>query len=172
MPQRGGREGGALQYGVRTTYLCQGDPVGEHPIFLKFLIHHDKVLQCICTKSDTMTFLCWKGAKAKKLIFSVVIHNTAWTHEIPALYQGRLHTVKRRLRLKTFFISTVIVVSKSFGLTSMFVHVRQLLLFPIGQRASLVPKLCWRVPFCYNKWLFIFYIYFPMFAQKPMSPLQ
>ena len=51
MPQLGGREGGALQYGGRTTYLCQGDPVGEHPIFLKFLIRHasyfDKVLQYI-----------------------------------------------------------------------------------------------------------------------------
>ena len=51
MPQSGGREGGALQYGGRTTYLCQGDPVGEHPIFLKFLIRHasyfDKVLQYI-----------------------------------------------------------------------------------------------------------------------------
>ena len=51
MPQRGGREGEALQYGGRTTYLCQGDPVGEHPIFLKFLIRHasyfDKVLQYI-----------------------------------------------------------------------------------------------------------------------------
>ena len=64
MPQRGGREGVALQYGGQTTYLCQGDPVGEHPIFLKFLIRHDKVLQYICTKSYTMTVLWWKGVKA------------------------------------------------------------------------------------------------------------
>ena len=62
----------------------------------------------------------------------------------PRLYTKVVFTqqIKARLRLKTFFISTVIVVSKSFGLTSMFVHVRPLLLFPIGQRASLVPKMC------------------------------
>ena len=48
--------------------------------------------------------------------------------------------IKRRLRLITFFISPVIVVSKSFGCTSIFVHVRPLLPFPIGQRASLAPK--------------------------------
>ena len=44
----------------------------------------------------------------------------------PQLYTKVVFTqqIKRRLRLKTFFISTVIVVSKSFGLTSMFVHVR------------------------------------------------
>ena len=62
----------------------------------------------------------------------------------PRLYTKVVFTqqIKARLRLKTFSISTVIVVSKSFGLTSMFVHVRPLLLFPIGQRASLVPKMC------------------------------
>ena len=54
MPQLGGREGEALQYGGRTTYLSTlGDPVGEHPIFLKFSfsIRHasyfDKALQCV-----------------------------------------------------------------------------------------------------------------------------
>ena len=51
MPQLGGREGEALQYGGRTTYLSTlGDPVGEHPIFLKFFIrpasYFDKALQC------------------------------------------------------------------------------------------------------------------------------
>ena len=52
MPQLGGKEGEALQYGGRTTYLSTlGDPVGEHPVFLKFLIRHasyfHKVLQCV-----------------------------------------------------------------------------------------------------------------------------
>ena len=60
----------------------------------------------------------------------------------PQLYTKVVFTqqIKRRLRLKTFFISPVIVVSKSFGFTSIFVPVRPLLPFPIGQRASLVPK--------------------------------
>ena len=60
----------------------------------------------------------------------------------PKLYTKVVFTkeIKRRLRLKTFFISTVMVVSKSFGFTSMFVHKRQLLLFSIGQRARLVAK--------------------------------
>ena len=61
----------------------------------------------------------------------------------PQLYTKVVFTqqIKRRLRLKTFFISPVIVVSKSFGFTSMFVHVRPLLLFPIGQRASPGPQI-------------------------------
>ena len=60
----------------------------------------------------------------------------------PKLYTKVVFTkeIKRRLRLKTFFISTVMVVSKSFGFTSIFVPVRPLLPFPIGQRASLFPK--------------------------------
>ena len=60
----------------------------------------------------------------------------------PQLYTKVVFTqqIKRRLRLKTFFISPVIVVSKSFGFTSIFVHVRPLLPFPIGQRASVAPK--------------------------------
>ena len=60
----------------------------------------------------------------------------------PRLYTKVVFTqqIKARLRLKTFFISTVIVVSKSFGFTLIFVAVRSLLPFPIGQRASLVPK--------------------------------
>ena len=79
----------------------------------------------------------------------------------PQLYTKVVFTqqIKRRLRLKTFFISPVFVVSKSFGVTSMFVQVRPLLSFPIGQRASLVPKLCWWKSCCYNKWPVIFYIY-------------
>ena len=60
----------------------------------------------------------------------------------PHLYTKVVFTqqIKRRLRLITFFISPVIVVSKSFGFTSIFVHVRPLLPFPIGQRASLASK--------------------------------
>ena len=82
----------------------------------------------------------------------------------PQLYTKVVFTqqIKRRLRLKTFFILTVIVISKLFGFTSMFVHKRQLLLFSIGQRASLVPKLCWRKSCWYNKWLVIFFIFIVM----------
>ena len=69
MPQRGGREGVALQYGGQTTYLCQGDPVGEHPIFLKFLIrqasYFDKVLQY--TQTYTMALSWWKEVKALRI---------------------------------------------------------------------------------------------------------
>ena len=90
-----------------------------------------------------------------------------WSITQPAPMSPRLYTkvvftkeIKRRLRLKTFFISTVMVVSKSFGFTSMFVHKRQLLLFSIGQRASLVPKVVsWWKPCCHNKWPAIFYIF-------------
>jgi hypothetical protein len=60
----------------------------------------------------------------------------------PKLYTKVVFTqqIKRMLQLKTFFISTVIIVSKSFGVISQFVHKRQLLLFLIGQRARLVAK--------------------------------
>ena len=79
----------------------------------------------------------------------------------PHLYTKVVFTlqINRRLRLKTFFISTVIVVSKSFGFTSIFVQVKSFLSFPIGQRASLVLKLCWWKCCYYNKWPVIFYLY-------------
>ena len=61
-------EGGALQYGGRTTYLCQGDPVGEHPrSFWSFWSVMHLILtksSSIYTKSYSMTFSCWKGGKA------------------------------------------------------------------------------------------------------------
>ena len=56
-----------------------------------------------------------------------------WSITQPAPMTPKLYTkvvftqqIKRRLRLKTFFGSPVIVVSKSFGFTSMFVRVRPL----------------------------------------------
>ena len=60
----------------------------------------------------------------------------------PELYTKVVFTqqIKRRLQLKTFFISTVIIVIKSFGVMSMFVYKRQLLLFSIGQKTRLVAK--------------------------------
>ena len=80
----------------------------------------------------------------------------------PQLYTKVVFTqqIKRRLQLKTFFISTVIIVSKSFGVISMFVYKRQLLLFSIGQRARLVAKVVsWWKPCCHNKRPVIFYIF-------------
>ena len=61
----------------------------------------------------------------------------------PKLYTKVVFTqqIKRRLQLKTFFISTVIVVSKSFGFTSIFVQVKSFLSFPIGQRAIVLMKM-------------------------------
>ena len=62
MPQLGGREGGALQYGGRTTYLCQGDILS----FWSFW----SVMHLILTKSSSTykklykTFSWWKGGKA------------------------------------------------------------------------------------------------------------
>ena len=90
-----------------------------------------------------------------------------WSITQPAPMTPKLYTkvvftqqIKRRLQLKTFFISTVIIVSKSFGVISMFVYKRQLLLFSIGQRARLVAKVVsrWK-PCCHNKWPAIFYIF-------------
>ena len=90
-----------------------------------------------------------------------------WSKTQPAPMTPELYTkvvftqqIKRRLQLKTFFISTVIIVSKSFGVISMFVYKRQLLLFSIGQRARLVAKVVsrWK-PCCHNKWPAIFYIF-------------
>ena len=46
--------------------------------------------------------LIWN--KGKKLIFPVVIHNTAYTHDSPALYQGRLHTAdKEKVKIENVF---------------------------------------------------------------------
>ena len=60
----------------------------------------------------------------------------------PQLYTKVVFTqqIKRMLQLKTLFMSTVIINSKSFGVISMFVDKRQLLLFLSGQRARLVAK--------------------------------
>ena len=90
-----------------------------------------------------------------------------WSKTQPAPMTPELYTkvvftqqIKRRLQLKTFFISTVIIVIKSFGVMSMFVYKRQLLLFSIGQRARLVAKVVsWWKPCCHNKRPVIFYIF-------------
>ena len=90
-----------------------------------------------------------------------------WSLTQPAPMTPKLYTkvvftqqIKRMLQLKTFFMSTVIIVSKSFGVISMFVNKRQLLLFLIGQRARLVAKVVsWWKPCCHNKWPVIFYIF-------------
>ena len=97
-----------------------------------------------------------------------------WSKTQPAPMTPELYTkvvftqqIKRRLQLKTFFISTVIVVSKSFGFTSIFVQVKSFLSFPIGQRAivlmkvlllqqmtgHILPLLWWKmVQFCWWWW--------------------
>ena len=44
------------------------------------------------------------GKNAKNIIFPVVIHNTACTHDSQALYQGRLHTAdKEKVTIENVF---------------------------------------------------------------------
>ena len=59
MPQRGGREGGALQYGSRTTYLCQGDILSFGSFWSD--MHH---ISTSIYKGYKMTFSWLKGVKA------------------------------------------------------------------------------------------------------------
>ena len=49
-------------------------------------ILENAVLLTTWVQNDT-----WHVNIAKNIIFQAVIHNTACTHESPALYQGRLH---------------------------------------------------------------------------------
>ena len=96
-PSRVDLETCSVGFGSFTSFLCLR------------LLFSSKNTSC---KHYQLTYLVLIWNKVKKLIFPVVIHNTACTHDSPALYQGRLHTAdKEKVKIE----NVSFVASKMFN---------------------------------------------------------